>query len=160
MALGPAHPGPVQGDDMDAELKIEILRGLPPNFEMIAKALPAARKPGTIFTYGYQIYVSDGAQLPKSIVAHEVVHVQQQAIYGRDEWWARYVTDPEFRFQMELAAHRMELSVATTEGNRKDCRRAEKLIAQRLASPLYGNACTLVKARNLLRETVDDSEAQ
>lgn len=137
--------------------QIEIIKGLPPNFEAIARVLPAARKPGTIFTYGHQIYVSDGAALPKSLVAHEVVHVQQQELYGRDEWWDRYLKDIDFRFQMELAAHRMEFTVAGTEGNRHDRRKAEKLIAARLAGPLYGNACTVDKARRLLKETVQNA---
>ena len=141
----------------ETQKPIEIIKGLPPNFDAIARVLPAARQKGTIFTYGHQIYVSDGAALPKSIVAHEVVHVEQQFLYGRDEWWDRYLSDIDFRFQMELAAHRMEHTVAMSEGARHERRRAEKLIAQRLAGPLYGNACTVARAHALLKETTNDA---
>lgn len=133
---------------------IRFKTGRPPNFAAIAAVFPTAHQPGTIFTYGNVIYVSDGAPLSKSLIAHEVVHVEQQSIYGRDAWWERYLTDRAFRFQQELAAHRMEHTVALAEGSRRDRRLAEKQIAARLSGPLYGHACTLAQARRLLRETV------
>lgn len=129
---------------------IEILSGRPPNFDAIARVLPAAHKSNTIFTYGHIIYVADGKPLPGSLIAHETVHVQQQWLAGRDEWWDRYLHDIKFRFQQELAAHRMEYIVAMKEGNRQARRRAEKTIAQRLAGPLYGKVCSVTRAKELI----------
>lgn len=135
---------------------IQFRHGRPPNFDAIAAVLPGAYGSDTVFTYGDVIYVANGTELSKAIVAHETVHVMQQEIIGRDAWWDGYLADKAFRFQMELAAHRMEWTVARAEGNRHARRRMEKLIAQRLAGPLYGHACSLVKARRLLEETVGD----
>lgn len=131
---------------------ITFKHGRPPNFEAIAKVFPAARQLGTIFTYGNVIYVSDGAQLPRSLVAHETVHVAQQEFVGRDEWWDRYLHDRTFRFNQELDAHRVELRIAVQEGGRAHRRMVRSLIAKRLSGPLYGHACTLATARKLLKE--------
>lgn len=132
------------------DMGITIKAGRPPNWEAIARAIPASTKLGTLFTYGNVIYVTDGKPIPRSIVAHETVHVRQQELIGRDEWWDRYLKDREFRFGQELEAHRVELAVALTEGGRKHKRMVAALIAKRLASPLYGNACPLPRARKLL----------
>lgn len=135
---------------MTEQLDIEILKGRPPNFDAIQRKLRGAWGKTTVFTYGHQIYVADGKPIPKSIVAHEVIHVRQQEIMGRDEWWERYLADPAFRFSQELEAHRMELSVALTEGGRKHRRMVAALIAKRLSGPLYDNHCTLSHAKKLL----------
>lgn len=132
---------------------IQIVAGRPPNFAAIVKAFPqAARDKTTIFTYGHVIYVSDGKQMPRSIIAHETVHVVQQDLIGRDEWWTNYLADKKFRFEMELAAHRIEHAVAMTEGNHDHRRRVTALIAKRLSGPLYGRMCTLNKAKQLIKE--------
>ena len=139
---------------MTEQPKIEFAKGRPPNFEEIAKVLPQARRSDTVFTYGNVIYVANGQELPQSIIAHECVHVQQQFLYGRDAWWERYLRDIAFRFQQETAAHQVEYRIMLNDGNRRERRRAEKLIAQRLAGPLYGNACSPMRARALLRESL------
>jgi hypothetical protein len=132
-------------------VSVEIVRGRPPNFEAIAAVLPGALKRGTIFTYGNIIYVPDGRMdITKSLMAHETVHVRQQEIFGRDAWWDRYLTDKAFRFDQELAAHRIELAVAQTEGGRSHRRVMLRQIAQRLAGPLYGNVCSARRAAELL----------
>lgn len=159
----PAVKAPVESIDEfssvsnpSAQLEITFKAGYPPNIEAIARVLPEAlRDKGVIFTYGRVIYVANGKPIPKSLIAHETVHVQQQDIVGRDEWWDRYLRDKSFRFQMELAAHRMEHVVAMNEGNRHHRRMITKLIAKRLAGPLYGNACSTARARRLLTETTD-----
>ena len=130
---------------------IVIKAGRPPNFAAIVKRFPAAIKRGTIFTYGKEIYVTDNKDLPRSLIAHEVVHVDQQAVMGRDAWWDRYLLDKEFRFQMELAAHIMEYATLAQGAGRHERRAGLVKIAKRLSGPLYGNMTTLAKARELIK---------
>lgn len=139
-----------------SNLPIRFEAGYPPNIDAIAKVLPGARGKAVIFTYGHTIYVANGKPIPKSLIAHECVHVQQQDMFGRDEWWDRYLRDKKFRFQMELAAHRMELTIALTEGSRHHRRMVTKAIAKRLSGPLYGKTCTLTQARKMLGVTNDN----
>ncbi len=140
-------PEPPAAVDSNA---ITIKAGRPPNWEAIARAIPASTKLGTLFTYGNVIYVTDGKPVPRSIIAHETIHVRQQEIMGRDEWWERYLVDREFRFGCELEAHRVELAVALTEGGRRHRRKVAGGIARRLSGPLYGHVCTLRGAKALL----------
>ncbi len=128
---------------------MEIIAGRPPNFEQIARAFPAARALGTIFTYGEKVYVSDGAKLPPSLIAHECVHILQQ---GKEPqaWWDLYIANARFRFEQELEAHRKELELARGEGNRKHRRMVLTAIAKRLSGPLYGNCVPLARAKKLL----------
>lgn len=130
--------------------QVAFRAGRPPNFAAIAKVFPAAHNLGTIFTYGNVIYVANGAGLPRSLIAHEVIHVKQQELYGRDEWWDRYLTDKQWRFEQELAAHRMELATTLQEGGRQHRRVATQAIAKRLSGPLYGHVVTFAKAKQLL----------
>ena len=139
------------------DIGITFVTGRPPNFAEIVKVFPhAIRDKSTIFTYGKVIYVSDGADLPRSIVAHETVHVAQQEIIGRDQWWQAYLADVKFRFEMEVAAHRIEHAVAMSEGNHDMRRKMTALIAKRLSGPLYGRMCTYAKAKQLLKEKSKD----
>jgi hypothetical protein len=119
--------------------KIKIKRGLPPNYQLLAKHFPM--KGGEIFTYGNKIYTS--GRLSKSLLAHEKTHVRQQLKMGVEVWWEKYILDKEFRFQQELEAHRVEYMMG---GNLK-------VIAERLASPLYGNLTTVRIAMELITNT-------
>jgi hypothetical protein len=130
---------------------ISIKAGRPPNFAAICRVFPRAAERGTIFTYGHTVWVSDGADLPRSLVAHETVHVTQQELMGPEEWWDRYLTDPAFRFGQETAAHIMEYSVACEGAGRNVRRQQLARIAKRLSGPLYGHMTTYAKARELLK---------
>jgi hypothetical protein len=117
--------------------KIKIKRGLPPNYKLLAKHFPM--KGNEIFTYGNKIYTQ--SRLSSALLAHEKVHVRQQLKMGVEIWWKKYIEDREFRFQQELEAHRAEF------------RAGGKLvvIAERLASPLYGSLVSVDVAIGLIK---------
>jgi hypothetical protein len=121
------------------DMKVKIKRGLPPNYDRLAKHFPM--RGGEIFTYGNKIYTP--ARLSKSLLAHEKIHVKQQLKMGVEAWWDKYILDEEFRFQQELEAHKAEFMMG---GNLK-------VIAERLASPLYGNLTTVRIAMELITNT-------
>lgn len=136
-------------DVMKRNLTVVLDR--PPIFEKIADVLPQARKTGVIFTYGDKVYNPSRVSLTPELTAHEATHVAQQIEMGADVWWDRYLADPQFRYEQELEAHRVELEAYSVFNNRHARRAAEKLIARRLAGPLYGNASTEAKARKDLK---------
>lgn len=101
--------------------------------------MPAARRPGVVFTYGDKIFVPSGKQLTHSLKVHEAVHSIRQQELGVDFWWDRYLTDWRFRYNEELVAHQAEYrDLLRGYPNRNQRRMALKMVAQRLASPLYG----------------------
>lgn len=139
------------------------VRGRPPNFADIVKVLPAAARPGTIFTYGSTIYFDGHTDLPKPLLLHERIHMHQQEAFpgGPAAWWSHYLTHPGWRFQQELEAHIVEyLEVIRGGANRHMRRSARKQIAQRLSGPLYGRYGSLAKAEAYLREAEATVKAQ
>lgn len=130
---------------------MKIVDDKPPNYAAIALVFPLPF--GTIFTYGDTCYNPDRVYMSPAIVAHERVHVKQQ---GKDPegWWLKYLTDPQFRYEQELEAHRVEWATATRYV--KDRNKQLELvrpIAARLASSMYGNLVTSNEARKAIMET-------
>ena len=117
---------------------MEVIRGkFPPNYFEILKYIPQARRHGVIFAYGDKIYSPN----PKSIItkhlyAHECVHGRRQIEIGVEEWWHRYLTDLDFRYNEELLAHRAEFK--SMKENGWHWKMASSVTAHRLASSLYG----------------------
>lgn len=118
----------------------EIIYGqFPPNINEICAAIPQARRPGVIFAYGDKIFVPSGNDLEYHLKVHEAVHCIRQKELGVVFWWEKYLTDLRFRYHEELMAHRAEYdSRIKGSPNRNQRRAALKMVAMRLASPLYG----------------------
>ncbi len=117
-------------------MKVKFRRGFPPNIDEIRARFPLTGH--EIFTYGNKVY--SFTKLSKSLVEHEKVHVRQQLAMGPEVWWQRYFDDEEFRFQQELEAHQAEWRAGGDLN----------AIAERLASPLYGNLTGPIRARELI----------
>lgn len=128
-----------------------VIHGRPPNYEAILKVLPHAAGPGVIFAYRPHVYVPGGGELPPQIVAHEEVHMGQQA-GGVEAWWANYLSDPQFRLDQEVPAHQAEWRAYKAVVKDRN-RRAGMLdqIARKLASPLYGGLLPFWVAKNAVQ---------
>lgn len=128
----------------------KIVGSYPPNIDAIKEVFPL--KGREIFAYDQVIYNPGGGELTDSLIAHENVHFKQQALTSPDEWWERFILDGPFRFEQELEAHRMEFRVACLGvRDRNDINAIHAHIAQKLASPLYGQMIGYRKAMSLLR---------
>jgi hypothetical protein len=112
-----------------------IIKGWPPNFERILAAFPNADKPGVIFAHG-DIYNPSGNVIPPALMAHEEVHLNRQRNAGPTQWWDRYLTDSEFRYNEELLAHVAEFK-AQRGNDRNQGARLLLATALRLVAPLY-----------------------
>lgn len=122
-----------------------IIKGFPPNIDEIRSRFKL--KGTEIFCWGNKIYVPSGSNLPPELIAHENVHRQQQGddIEG---WWDKYLNDAEFRFDQELAAHRVEYKTYCYSGVTRGQRRMYlRVVSHRLASAMYGNVCAIKEAK-------------
>ena len=128
---------------------LEVIQGLPPNYNKIIKRFPLVLKtPGVMFCYGEKIYTR--AHVTPPLMAHEMVHAAAQKLTSPEEWWGRYLEDTEFRYEQELAAHKVEYEWCLKDCNRRDRRRALNIIAERLASPLYGFPIKKAQAKRFI----------
>lgn len=116
---------------------MKIVRDYPPNILEIDAHFHTMGQP-VLYTYGDTVYNPLGIHVPNYLAAHEFMHVMRQK--GEPEvWWRKYIEDQEFRYQEELAAHKVELSCLLAETKDRNFR--AKLVmatAARLVAPLYG----------------------
>lgn len=135
---------------------MKVIRAYPPNFSQIAAAFPVKGVPGIIYAYGDRIYAPGSkGDLPSWILAHEEVHGRQQKYICKDigciaqYWWFRYITEPQFRLEQEIPAHRAEWDSyrnASHHVTDEIGMRYLDRIAARLSSPLYGNLISKERA--------------
>lgn len=126
-------------DGREGNFTIEIVHALPPNIEEIKTKFDVVGKP-IFFAYGDKIYNPMGIRIPTPLLAHEAVHMSRQMISGVEAWWREYLDDPEFRLDEELLAHRAEYQhYRKLHGAGNRTQKYLDLVAERLASPLYGS---------------------
>ena len=134
-------------------MTVQIINGeRPPNYEKILAAFPRASGKFVIFSYGDRVYNPAGNELSAALIAHETVHCIRQQRMGVDEWWDKYITDPEFRYNEELLAHQAEyLKLCDTAVNRQQRRAHLAAVAKRLAGGLYGHVRALERVKKDLQ---------
>ena len=114
-------------------MKIEIAK--PPNYEDILKVFPLADGYGIIFAWGDTIFNPHGVEISPPLMAHERTHGRRQ-LGDVEHWWHTYLTDPEFRYAEELAAHAAEFRVLEPRDRNARAQLAVNT-ARRLIAPLY-----------------------
>ena len=130
---------------------LQVVFERPPMFAEIAAAFPVADN-GVIFAWGDRIYNPSRIEITPALMAHEEVHGRRQMAMGEIErWWWQYITNPGFRLHEELPAHAAELSVMQRDAvNRHQRRSAVKIVAKKLAAPLYGGLVSPGTAQSML----------
>jgi hypothetical protein len=129
---------------------IPVVRAYPPIYSAIADRFPVRGKP-VIFAYGDVIYNPTGPDLTEDLRVHEEVHCARQLVAGVDAWWARYLTEVDFRLEEELVAHRAEYRLLTRALGATARERHLRKVATKLAAPLYGSLITIERAIEELR---------
>lgn len=141
---------------------MKIIRAYPPNFSDIAKAFPFIKgRPGILFAWGDRIYNPSGVTIDYPLMRHEETHgLRQQsckvtAYCGPEQvavWWGAYLSDPKFRLDEELAAHRTEFEAYKSRmPNERDQEMYLTLLSQRLSSKLYGSLITEFEAKRRIQ---------
>lgn len=130
---------------------MRIVVDYPPNYAAIIAAFPAAETAKPIFAYGDVIYNPHRIMIGTHLMRHESVHGERQN-GDPAAWWVNYIADPQFRLDEEVAAHAAEYQSMCAGITRNQRRRVLRMIARRLASPLYGSLCSIDTAKRLIAE--------
>lgn len=122
----------------------------PPVWDRLVEAFPNLQWKDIAITYGGVIYSPNPVE--DNVLAHELVHVRQQAGKNADEWMERYIADPEFRYKQELLAYQVEYKFLTNNYQGRDFAENStkhlKRMAETLSGPLYNNIVTFGQAVN------------
>lgn len=138
-------------------MDVEVIIANPPMIEEIDRVFHVRGKP-VLFCWGTKVYNPRGVDVPSEIVQHEAVHSGQQTDWtGRHDedkvraWWTRYLEEPAFRLDQEVAAHKAEYShLAGKTQDREMRHRYLRHVAAKLAAPLYGSLVTPREATRLI----------
>lgn len=128
---------------------MKIVEDFPPNYEIIVLALGA--QPKALFCYGNIIYNPSKRTITPDLEAHEMIHQEQQ---GSDigGWYARYLTDREFRLSQELEAYgRQYLFAKEHVQDKKLLEWAKESMAFALSGESYGNLIGYGEAESKIR---------
>jgi hypothetical protein len=89
-----------------------------------------------IFTGKGNIYTN--SIIAPQMVAHEETHIRYQNEMGTQEWWEKYFTDIDFKYQQELEAHRNEYKYFKEHNNRDFSRwYLHNIVLDRMNGSLY-----------------------
>lgn len=105
----------------------------------------------TAVAYGDTIHAK--YPLPADIEVHERTHLEQHGFTkeGAKKWWEQYLTDPQFRYEQELEAYRVQYQFLTkTIKDRNELHRRLHTIAGHLAS-MYGLEITQSEALKAIK---------
>lgn len=122
----------------------------PPNIEAIAKVFGRKNLKFAVFTYAPTVYSPNGTNLPPHLVEHEQQHLDQQGDKPQ-EWWDRYLADPEFRLEQEIEAYQRQYAFSQKYMNRAERRKLLNKISKDLASPLYGSIISIERAKEVIK---------
>lgn len=92
-----------------------------------------------IFAYRGKIWNPYGGGMDDSIMAHEMVHLEQQ---GEDSegWWELYFMDPAFRLEQEIPAYRKQVQELRRMGfNHSVIAFHKARMCKDLSGPMYGS---------------------
>lgn len=118
---------------------MQIVVAYPPLIDEIDAKFHVRGRP-CFFAWGDTLYNPLNFKVPPEIIAHEHQHrLQQELDTSIESWWRRYIADEPFRWDMEVAAHRLELqSLLYQNGNNRHARRAfHAQTARRLVASIY-----------------------
>lgn len=123
----------------------------PSCWERLEKQFNLRWESGMIVTYGGEIYCHTG-QIAPDFMAHELVHVEQQKGKDPDEFLERFISDKNFRLEMELPAFRVQVAFlrATIVHDPDELFVRIHSLAKKMATN-YGEMVTLEEAIILLQ---------
>lgn len=116
----------------------------PPNFAVLEKKF-GVKWEDIVVTYGDTVHCP--APLAEHVLKHEAIHVRQQGEMGVEEWWKRYLDEPEFRYGQELEAYREQFRFirSVVKDRNKQSGWLQEL-ATALAGPMYGEIASRSEA--------------
>lgn len=131
--------------------QVNIVHGYPPNFEIIKAAMPHANETH-VYCYGDTIFCPDGHEPKPDIIFHESIHTKQQG-GNPSAWWARYLSDPNFRLDQELQAYGEQYLWLLThvKASNSFFKWALQSMATALSGDAYGNLLSYGQAETRIK---------
>lgn len=136
-----------------SEVKFEVKNTTPPKhiYDRCVKDFGADFMKGTTFVYGTTIYCVK--EPSHDIIAHEVVHIDQQRRFkSPEDWWKKYFEDEEFRLEQEVEAYREQYRHLVKHCSRDYRRFKLKVMVNSLSGKIYGNLVSKEEAKKLIIE--------
>ena len=138
------------------EIQIKIER--PPNWAELRNRFkfPEAT---TIFTYGDCIYNPGGVPLEPHVILHEMVHMEQQRKTSPEEWYKRYMEEPDFLISQEAEAYQKQFEyIKSIIKDRNRQARILHELASFFASSMYGKPLGYGEAIQMIKYRKHDKE--
>lgn len=120
----------------------------PPNYSEILKHFDIKDRKTIVFTFGDTLHNPGGGNISPDLMAHEETHQRQQG-KSPEDWWEKYLADPDFRLAQELAAYRVQYRAIV---GRPQKRAVLQKISKDLSGPMYGNIISRDQAKQLIKE--------
>jgi hypothetical protein len=132
---------------MKHELKFS--KEIPEIYQKCHEAFGVEWGTGLAITYGDTVYCD--RDIPMDLWAHELTHVKQQLAMGKEAWWDRYFSDPEFRVREEVDAYLHQIDwLKKNIKDRNTLYKAILSIRKTLSGPMYGNAISFEDTKFLM----------
>src|SRR3990167_3163232 len=130
-------------------MELKIIKGLPPNIELI-RAAGFEGNEDAVYTYGEPVYSLTKKEIPPDILEHEKVHSRQQG--SNPDWYiSQWLTDTDFRKDSEVEAYAVQLNFIRENMGAKAAKEALDELADNLASDMYKLGITKSQAETLIR---------
>lgn len=133
-----------------------VIHSYPPNINEINLVLPTSDK--NVFSYYPDVYVPSGKELDPDLMLHENIHLEQQKAIGVENWWRKYLTDPQFRLEQELASFSAQLTYGKKVYPTKVSDQMKHDFASLLSGSQYQTGLTYQEAEAALRRKTREFE--
>ena len=122
---------------------------IPPIYTRLHARFGVEWNDGIAITYGDTVYSKN--PIPVDVAEHEKVHVWQQSQIGVEEWWDRYINDPDFRLNQEVQAYKEQIrALNVLIKDRNQLYLAKRKLYRDLAGPMYDYMVSADYAKELL----------
>lgn len=129
---------------------MKIIEDFPPNYTLIQTVFSNCEKYKALFCYGDTIYNPFKVKVTPDLEVHEQTHSKRQG-NNPDEWWMKYLSNPQFRLEEEIIAYGTQYALARKVAHRKMSDWVKEKCAQSLSGELYGNIISYGEAESKIR---------
>ena len=132
--------------------KVKVTAEYPPKeiYDKCVEQFGVSFEKGTVFAVDDKIHMYKPQQMSDHLMAHETTHIKQQSKHGWQEWWDRYLEDPEFRLLQELEAYHNQYKFLLENTNRQFRKFVLKRIVKDLSGKMYGNLISPEEAERVI----------
>lgn len=122
----------------------------PPNYQAIRDRLNLGDA-DVVFSYYPHIYNPQGHNIGADLMLHEQIHLAEQKAVGTAQWWNKYLSDDNFRFDAELRAFSAQYAFGLKTFLRKVSDKMLDDFSANLSNGIYGKHKSFGEVNALIR---------